>query len=225
LALQYAEKIDTWILESISTLVKMAWAKFLLGEIETADTLMNRAKEVFAKDSSGKVRSYASSSEGALCAEILTRTGRYEDALAISNYNLAFLKREGWKDDVGCYRVIGMIYEAKEDYTKAKSYYDKSVKLIFDTGMREETILAMLCRGRLLIELKDFKGANNDLQFALAMAESCKYLWEVDIRNALVKLAMARGESVKLYNQLFRDLSIVKSRAVETGYKWAESDS
>jgi tetratricopeptide (TPR) repeat protein len=36
---------------------------------------------------------------------------------------------------------------------------------------------------------------------------------------------MARGESSKFYNELLKDLIAIKSKAVGTGYKWAESDA
>ena len=225
LALQYAEKIEAWIRESMSTLVKKAWNEFLLGEVDAADELMERAKEIFAKDTSHEIHSYEHSSEGVMYAELLLKTGRYDEAMNVSNHNLAFLKKEDWQDDVGCHRVIGMIHEARNNYKKAKIYYDKSVKLISKTGMREETISTLLRRGSLLIELNNLDQANNDLQYALALAISCKYLSELDARIALARLAMAKGESVKFHNELLRDLLAIKSKAVETGYKWAENDS
>jgi len=224
-ALRYTRKIKSWARESMSTLLKMAWGKFLLGEIESAYSLIEQAKDVYAKDMSGDKRSFECAGEGSYYSEILARTGRLEEALIASNHNLVFLKEEGWVDDVGCNRVIGMIYEMQNDQKKAKRYYDKGVRAVFEQGVREETTLALLRRGNLLIDLKELEQAKDDLEYALSMAQSYNYLWELDIRNALVKLAMTRDEARKLYNQLKRDLIVIKSKADEIGYKWAQCDS
>jgi tetratricopeptide (TPR) repeat protein len=118
-----------------------------------------------------------------------------------------------------------MIHEGLGDLRRAKNYYDKAFKFIFETGMREETALTLFRRGNLLVKLKKLDQANDDLRMALSIAQSCKYLWELDIRNALIRLAFEKGDASKDRLELRRELGGVLLRAKQTGYKWAESDA
>ncbi len=105
------------------------------------------------------------------------------------------------KDDVNraeTYKILGNVYNSKKDYQQALDYYTSSKTLFEQEGLNDFVAEVLLNEGKTLIQLEDFKKANQQLEKSISLAtryDLNKILSSAMIHNGLALAKLGNMES------------------------------
>lgn len=172
--------------QEIISLSDQAQVANFRGYLETASSLFRQA-ETLQQEIQPQVR-YLYKLEGIKHADYLRRSKDTAYARRVTEKNLEFCERNGWKDYVSQnYRVLGDLDADAGQHDSARAHYDEAIKIARSIARQDVLIEALLSRGRWAARyMQDPLAAFSDLNEALDYTVNSGYrTYEADIRVAL----------------------------------------
>jgi tetratricopeptide (TPR) repeat protein len=213
-AVQMVEKAKTfWYIKNSKAY--FAWILHLIGKRKEADSWFKHADEL---------RGYRLHSiSGVFYADFLLSNKRIDEAIELTKQNLEISKRHNWLNNISiCYRCLGAIERTKGNYNKAGIYLQKALEISRNVGIFALEIEALIERGRLRLETKDYNGAEADSNQALKLIDRTGFkLYEPDAEVVLAKVYLAQGDKdeAKKFAQSAYD------KAKNMSYYWPQKDA
>jgi tetratricopeptide (TPR) repeat protein len=222
-----------------NSLVSMAWAVHLQGDMVNAEKLFAQAETLEREIDSAK--KYLYGTRDIPHAEHLRRSSKFDYAGKVIKANIEVATRMHIAFHLTqCYRVLGDLEFDSGNHQSARAHYESALKIARSISYRQVLIEALLARGRFYakvavgatrssqtktsvgIEGSPLQDAFTDLNEALNYAVEGGYrIYEADTRVALAWAYLANGEKEKAKQSAQHALQMSQ----EMGYHWGKVDA
>jgi tetratricopeptide (TPR) repeat protein len=204
-----------------NSLVYLAWAAHLQGDIDEARSGFNEA-EAIERIVSGTQSLYIF--RGIYYADHLRRVGDIDYAIGISETNLQICNKYNWPEYISrCHRILGDLNSEIGKQGLVEEHYDQALNIARKISNKVALIEALLAKGRWdARQLEATKSALSDLNEALGYAKAGGYrIYETDIRVASAWAHVAAGDK----EMAKAEASHAKQMSEEMGYYWGKKDA
>lgn len=192
----------------------------LLGEVAHLYNKPARAGELFAAAleiaTTATQIPYLYSRSGYYYSEHLRYAGRREEAVQVTEANLAVSRHAGWIGDIAeCQLQLGLLSQDRGDLAGAERHYEEALRTAGTIPRRDTYIRSLWARGQFSAETGDTDSALQDLEEALGLATMGEYLLlEADVRSVLARVSRAMAD------EFGADMQVERAHAIcaETGY-------
>lgn len=200
----------------------LAYTLFLLGKTELAGNLFNKADGLQRKIDPDAGILY--SIEGIFYADFLIILGRNNEALKINtrNFEICTQQKKLIAEVSRCLRSLGALERINRNYSKSNEHLNGALEIAHKIGMPDLEIEALIERGRLKMDKKDYNDAESDANCVLKLCERTGFkLYESDAEIVLAKVYLALG-----YIEKARDFAnSAYKKAVQMDYHWPKGDA
>ena len=200
----------------------LAYTLLLSGEIEKAGQLFKEANNIQREIEADANILY--SIEGVFYADFLTILGRYDEAFKINTKNLEICtnQKKLIAEVSRCLRSLGGLERIKENHDKANEHLNNALDIARRIGIPDLEIEALIERGRVRLDTKDYDDAVVDSSAVLKLCERTGFkLYEPEAEIVLseVYLALNDLEQAKIFAHSAYE------KAISMHYRWPEGDA
>ena len=207
--------------QQVRSISFLAYTLLLSGEIEKAEQLFKEANNLQRKIEADANVLY--SIEGVFYADFLTMSGRYDEAFKINTKNLEICtnKKKLIAEVSRCLRSLGGLERIKENHDKANEHLNNALDIACRIGIPDLEIEALIERGRVRLDTKDYDDAEVDSNAVLKLCERTGFkFYEPEAEIVLSKAYLALNDIKQAKN--FAQSAYEK--AIGMKYRWAEGD-
>ena len=208
--------------QQVRSISFLAYTLLLSGEIEKAEQLFKEANNLQRKIEADANVLY--SIEGVFYADFLTMSGRYDEAFKINTKNLEICtnQKKLIAEVSRCLRSLGGLERIKENHGKANEHLNNALDIACRIGIPDLEIEALIERGRVRLDTKDYDDAEVDSNAVLKLCERTGFkLYEPEAEVVLSKGYMALND----IEQAKTFANSAYEKAVSMSYRWAEGDA
>ena len=208
--------------QQVRSISFLAYTLLLSGEIEKAEQLFKEANNLQRKIEADANVLY--SIEGVFYADFLTMSGRYDEAFKINTKNLEICtnQKKLIAEVSRCLRSLGGLERIKENHDKANEHLNNALDIACRIGIPDLEIEALIERGRVRLDTKDYDDAEVDSNAVLKLCERTGFeLYEPEAEMVLSKAYLALND-IKQAKTLAHS---AYEKAIGMKYRWQEGDA